>query len=143
MVNLNSGLWMALRHTSIARSTSSSKGGNRLRLYFRVFFAAISVYKTPAALTAGATCCLIFWGAPMPDIVQTNAALVLTMNADAAVNLSSDKLTARLRHWPRNRGRTNNGSACRPLFWTITADRGSSIVRLSDQLHHGYELVLD
>jgi hypothetical protein len=79
----------------------------------------------------------------MPDIVQTDAGLVWTMSPDELVNLSSDKLTVRLRYWPRYRGRTNNGSACRPLFWTITADRGSSTVRLSDQLHHGHELVLD
>jgi hypothetical protein len=43
----------------------------------------------------------------MPDIVQTAA--VLTMNADAHVNLSSDRLTARLRHWPRDRERIVTG----------------------------------
>ena len=43
----------------------------------------------------------------------------------------------------RNRGRTNNGSACRPLFCALTANRASRTVRPGDQIHHGYDLVLD
>src|SRR5580698_10926736 len=43
----------------------------------------------------------------------------------------------------RNRGRTNDGSACRPLFYAFTATRASRTVRLSDQIRHGYDLVLD
>lgn len=41
MVNLKSGLSMTRRHTSIARSTRPSSGGNLFHLYFKVFFAAI------------------------------------------------------------------------------------------------------
>src|ERR1700735_879624 len=78
-------------------------------------------------------------------------------------DLSSDKVTMNPRTGPR--GRTNDGSACRPLFYALTANRAlatakaalstyrrtsppilmrsTSTVRLGDQIHHGYDLVLD
>src|ERR1700677_3761059 len=42
----------------------------------------------------------------------------------------------------RNRGRTNDGSACRPLFMR-SPHIASRSMRLSDQIRHGYDLVLD
>ena len=42
----------------------------------------------------------------------------------------------------RDRGRTNNGSACRPLF-LHSPHIASRSLRLSDQIRHGYDLVLD
>ncbi|MGA2716799.1 MAG: hypothetical protein ABSG41_27230, partial [Bryobacteraceae bacterium] len=42
----------------------------------------------------------------------------------------------------RDRGRTNNGSACRPLF-LHSPHIASRSIRLSDQIRHGYDLVLD
>jgi hypothetical protein len=52
----------------------------------------------------------------MPDIAQTSVSLVLTRDAGALVDLSSDKVTIRLRQWPLICGNTNNGSSCRLLF---------------------------
>src|SRR5579862_7720285 len=80
-------------------------------------------------------------GAPLPDIPQTRAFLVsrLTWNAAVAVDLSSDKVTVRLRPGPR--GRTNNGSACPHCFCIdrnqSLGHRQSGMVSLSgDKVHH-------
>jgi hypothetical protein len=57
----------------------------------------------------------------------------VTWYAAVLVDLSSDKVTARLRH-RADRGRTNDGSARR---------HGPENLAGSDQKHHEYVLVLD
>ena len=42
IVALKFGLWIAQRHFSSSSPTMSNSGGNRFRLYFNVFLAAIS-----------------------------------------------------------------------------------------------------